>query len=29
MRDESLSFYLNIIVIRKCFFYKAGLVRKT
>ena len=29
MRDERLSFYLNIIVIRKCFFYKAGLVRKT
>ena len=29
MREEHLSFYLNIIVIRKCFFYKAGLVRKT
>lgn len=28
MRDERLSFYLNIIVIRKCFFYKAGLARK-
>ena len=28
MREEHLSFYLNIIVIRKCFFYKAGLARK-
>ena len=28
MKAVRLSFYLNIIVIRKCFFYKAGLARK-
>lgn len=29
MKAVRISFYLNIIVIRKCFFYKAGLARKT
>ncbi len=28
MKAVRISFYLNIIVIRKCFFYKAGLARK-